>query len=214
MVEVPVSTLPRTYAWYEVWWNILLRPTQKTFLSILTDPGASNERAYVWVAVTSFLGALMQVLAIMGLGGRELSGGFATIMWIIVPIIAPILTVIGLLIQAGITHMVSRWFGGQGMSDNLIYLFGAIYAPVALLSSFLGALTTPLRLEEETAFDTAALCVLPFSFALGIYVVFLYVQAVRAGEQLGLGKAILTVILPPVAIYIVIFGCVFLFTWV
>jgi hypothetical protein len=107
--------------------------------------------------------------------------------------------VLGFVIGVGIVHATARFFGGQGSFDKLAYAFGAIAAPLSLVS----ALMIPFN-----AIPFVAFCTLPVLFGLGLYGLFLHVTAIKAVHRCGWGEAAAALLLPGILLALL---CGFLF---
>ncbi len=217
-MEAYPAGIPRTYKWHEVWQKVYFHPSVQSFIDILQDPTARPGRAFLWVAIMGAIVGLVQSLVTMlvnpvmpqlGDSGPALpvmTLGFTLVCGVIV---APIVAVIGLAIGAGVTRLVAGLFGGTGTFDRLVYAFGAISAPSTIPAALFSIITVVIQGLTMRATNSSAgllgLCVLPFSLALGIYVVVLYVNAIRAVENLTTGKAVLVYFIPTI-VFAIIFG--------
>ena len=105
--------------------------------------------------------------------------------------IAGAFSVIGFAIGAAIVHATARFFGGQGSFDRLAYAFGAIAAPLSLISG----LATLLNI-----IPFAALCTIPVILILGLYGLVLEVAAIKAVHRRGWGEASAALLLPAILI--------------
>jgi hypothetical protein len=93
----------------------------------------------------------------------------------------------------------ARFFGGQGSYDKLAYAFGAITAPLSLIS----ALMVPFN-----AIPFVVFCTVPVLLALTLYALFLQVAAIKAVHGCGWGEAAAALFLPGILITLL---CGFMF---
>ena len=59
-METPGTDVPQSLKWYEVWREVFLRPSERTFHRILADPLAKPGRAFIWVAIVGLLSGIVQ----------------------------------------------------------------------------------------------------------------------------------------------------------
>jgi Yip1 domain len=106
-------------------------------------------------------------------------------------VLSPIAAVIGVIISTAIMHGSAKLFGGTGKWGDLAFCFCAIVAPNTLIASVFGLLFLPV-------YRLGGLLFIPglISFAIGIYVLALQVNAISAVENISSGKAFLAIILP------------------
>lgn len=208
----PVTQEP--LAWYDVWVEVLTRPSRESFRRILADPTAGPARAFAWVAAVGLIVGLVQVGLAGYLGISPLSelanGGLATGA-ICFGIAAPLGPVIGLALSAAILHGIARLLKGRGSFRDMAYCLGAVQAPVSAIA----ALTWLASLAASGGGESLAsgefqpvltLCLAPFSLAILVYAIVLEALAVSAVEKFGAGKAVL-VLLIPVIIGILLGAC-------
>ncbi len=198
--------------WYTVWTEVITHPSRDTFRRILADPTASPNRAYIWVAVLSFIfGSLQavfyQVTGVSPLGNaRPVS---PAVLLLCGAILAPLFAVIGLALGTAILHGIAKLLGGIGTYNPLVYCLGAAQAPMSIASYLLTFITLVLSRGGTTG-SLASLCVVPFSLAVGIYAIVLQVLAVDEVEKIGTGKAVLTVLIPTIILLLIV-GCIVAF---
>lgn len=194
----PAPSLP----WNEVWISALTQPSVATFEGFLRDPNATSRRAYIWTLVNALIGyAISFVLsALLGgvfgtgtLEGPGAAGAMGSLLTALIcgaPIVA-LLSVLMLMISAGITQLIARALGGTGTYSELVYAFAAFAAPLTLITSVLSPI--------------------PFinllNIPLGIYGIVLNVIAVKAVNKFGWGQAIASSVLILIAILVLV-ACV------
>jgi len=190
-----------------VWIKVFTQPGERTFLEITDHPEAKARSAYIWVFLAGTLSALISSLVqfigtLIGLqqvapdfgqiqGMPQVVGTAGLLGAICGAPLAGLFSVIGFAIGAAIIHATARFFGGQGSFDRLAYAFGAIAAPISLISG----LATLLNI-----IPLAALCTLPVILILGLYGLFLEVAAIKAVHRCGWGEATAALLLPAVLI--------------
>jgi hypothetical protein len=201
---------PQTYKWYEVWREVFTHPSEQTFLRILADPTASPNRAFIWVAVLAVFGGLVQGLLLPSLG-TEFSSRISTGVGLICgAIVGPIFAIIGLALGAVILHFLSTLFGGTGTYNRMVYALGAISAPTSLITYAVSALTALVSVVTKGGGSLISLCLGPVSLVVGIYAIFLEVQAIKAVEKLDTGRALLVILVPLILVIILGVACVLL----
>jgi hypothetical protein len=183
--------------------DVLTHPKADTFRSILTESNVKVSRAFIWVAVASFIGYLAYLL-VYGLLLPDLTifGDIrASWYWLCITIAAPLTAIVGMSIIAAIYRWIASLFGGQGAWDKLVYCFSAISAPVSLITMLISALFITLTAGQPQLMTCASLVMLPLS----IYAIVLYVNAIVAVEGITAGKAALVYFIP--VIVIILLSC-------
>jgi hypothetical protein len=160
-----------------------------TFEGIANDPNATTSRAYTWVAVSALIGYVISVVfqIMLGTGSSLLSqpgragaagaagvAGFGLTTLICCAPVVVVLSVLGLMISAGITQLIASALGGTGTYSKLVYAIAAYIAPLTIVSTVLGSIPLINCLD----------------YLIGIYGIVLNVIAVKAVHQFGWGKAI------------------------
>jgi hypothetical protein len=74
--EIANSPQAPSYSWSEVWIKALTRPSVETYQSIVNDPRARPNRAYIWVAVAGLIGYVIAT-ALQIIWGTILALNFA-----------------------------------------------------------------------------------------------------------------------------------------
>lgn len=207
MIEDP--DFPPPQGAFPVWSKVFTRPGERTFLEITTHPDATAKAAYIWVflggALSGLINSMLQfIIGYAGLQqlvqselGRQLpinpgAVGLGGLIGAICAVpSAGAFAVFSFTITTGIVHATARFFGGQGSYDRMAYAFGAIVAPVSILS----ALLIPVN-----AIPFAVFCTGPLLLALSLYVIYLEVAAIKAVHGLGWGESIGALVLPGILI--------------
>jgi hypothetical protein len=202
----------RPRAWHQIWLDIWLHPGLDSFKAALAEPDTGTGRAYRWVAVMGLISGLVSVLIELVLPTPTSSqlpansrGIFLGAVAVGAVLCTPFAAVIGLAISAWIYHGISRLLGGQGTGNRLIYAFGAIYAPLMLISTvFLVPSALVRQLGDGAAIGSLCLSIIPL--AVSIYSIVLYVNAIKAVEGFSTGRAIAVIALLAL-IGLVLSGC-------
>ncbi len=202
----------------ETWIAAVTKPNENTFAQIVAQPGATGGKAFLWVFLASLVTSFASLIAqAIGFGGqmdmfreflppelaRELpvgaapSVGFGTV--ICGAPVGAIFAVLGFAIGVGLIQWVAKLFGGTGSFDKLAYSFSAIIVPVSVVSAVL----TLIGIIPFIGILTGLI-----SFGIGIYTIVLQVLAVKAVNGLDTGKAVGSVLLPGLVIFLFICCCV------
>lgn len=204
---------------FPVWIKVFTKPGEQTFLDITSHPEARAKAAYIWIFLVGTISALVSsliqfVAAMVGLraampeigqieGLPAMVGVGGLLGAVCSAPLAGLFSVIGFAIGAAIVHATAKFFGGTGNYDQLAYAFGAIAAPFSLIS----ALMAPLY-----AIPFVGLCALPILLAVGIYVLYLQVAAIKAVHRLGWGESAGALFLPGILISLLC-GVLFVALW-
>jgi hypothetical protein len=134
-------------AWYEVWRQALIRPSVAGYRQIVSIPGATALRGFLWTAVSMavayaigalLLAVLSLILLRIGVDDtqivllRILDGLFPAVIWTILPV--ELFAMVSLAVSTLIAHYAARAFGGTGTYDQLVYATAAYAAPLSLIS--------------------------------------------------------------------------------
>ncbi len=195
--------------WQEVWSTAVMNPSVESFELILSDPAARPQRAYTWVFLTVTFSAIVNMIFMLSnidslIPASSLMPSGYSFGPVIVPtmicmaVFAGPFAILALIIGAGILQFIARLLGGVGTFREFVYVYGAILAPIALVSTAFNIL--PLSLSGITQL---------LGFALSIYQFVLVGKALKAVNQYSTGAAIKT-LLAPIAIIIVL--SIFLFS--
>lgn len=199
--------IPATQGAFPVWIKVFTKPGDKTFEEILAHPDATAKSAYLWIflvgTISGLVSGLVQFLGTL-IGLRQMtpelgqvpgfSGMFGTAGLIGALCGAPVagvFSLIGFVIGVAIIHGSAKFLGGQGTYDQMAYSFGAILAPLTLISTLL----VPFNL-----IPFVALCTLPLFLLLGLYALFLEVAAIKAVHRFGWGGSAAALFMPTILI--------------
>lgn len=195
----------RSYAWYEVWWEVLSYRPVESFEELLRDPAAKPGRAYLWMGITGLIGSLIGV----AFQSRTISAilnspefqqlqsvtttDFSLFLWgfmfCLVPLGA-VTSVLNLMISGAIQNLLAGMFGGTGNYARTVYLLGAISAPAAIISTILSVIPIVNCL----------------AVGVSIYTIMLNVRALMAAQQINSIKALGVILLP--GLLILFLGCI------
>ena len=204
--------------WHQVWIAALTKPNVQNFKDLAALPNAKPGTAYLWIfisyLVTFFVAGVAQVLiglpnmanqfSEFGVGDFPIEDmGGALIGMLCASPFAAGFSILGFMIVTAIIQWVAKLFGGTGSYDKLAYVFGAIQAPAMLVSSVFVLLGM---------IPFVGMCFGIFSLGISIYMLVLQVLAVQAVNDLDTGKAVGSVFLPGLVIFILICCCVFVVT--
>lgn len=192
--------------WFEIWRDVWFHPGVPTFQSILGEPDHTVRRGLTWVAVISLITALVSGYTTAQTLSSIEHVGSIFLYYICIVILTPIFSIIGMIIGAGIYHWIARLLGGNGDWRSLLFCLSAISTPSAVV----GIVIVLLNLM----FTVVGLSALAFvigilSIAVGIYSLVLYILAIQAAENIGMGRAVITVFIP-VIIALIISVCIVL----
>jgi hypothetical protein len=196
----------RSYAFYDAWMTVLSTFDIESYEDVLNDPEAGAGRAFEWVAYAGIISGLVFPLSLMSnpqftelmsmpefssLFGNTGTTAFAVILALVMAVLTPIFSVIGLAISAGIQNFLAVSFGGNGYYGRTAYAIAAYLAPITILIAVLGII--PLVGQCLTSL-------------IGFYNIVLSVRALRAAHSLSIWQALGVIFAP--TIVLIIFGCV------
>lgn len=133
-------------SWSDIWISALTKPSVETYEGIISDPDASPNRGYKWVFLAGLVASVVTFLisaVITGLAGADaaeayglgaLAGGSLLQLFCIAPF-AAVMSVIGLIISAGVTQFFASALGGTGTYSKLVYALAAYAAPLSLITA-------------------------------------------------------------------------------
>ncbi|HIE24514.1 MAG TPA: YIP1 family protein [Anaerolineales bacterium] len=196
------------------------KPKVETFVQIAAQPSATMGKGFLWAFVSAlilfFLTSIAQLFSANSpmdafrellppeIGHQipasvESSMGFGTL--ICGAPIGAIISVLFFVISVALVQWVAKLFGGTGSFEKLFYTFAVIFLPVAVISGGLTLLS---------AIPVVGLCFGVASLGLSIYSLVLHVLAVQAVNDLDTGKAVGSVLLPGLVVFLFFCCCFFL----
>ncbi|HET7011833.1 MAG TPA: Yip1 family protein [Anaerolineales bacterium] len=171
--------------WYQVWMDAITKPNVEAYEALVSRPGVSMGRAILWVFASSLLGsAIALVMMFVFRGFDPLSsqtapsgdpGSYLVSLACLAPV-AAVVSVLGLMLIAGISHMVARALGGSGTYPQLVYATAAYSSPITLVSSVI------------SSFPVVSCLGLP----IALYAIFLNILAVKAVHRISWGRAVVS----------------------
>lgn len=187
---------------YRVWWQAVSAQSVEGYASIFDDPDAGAGRAFEWMAYTSVMtGLLSPFLILINPQFAELRAlpefqgfvermGLTTLIVVVglgMAVLTPILSVIGLAINAWIYNLLAVLFGGKGTFGRTAYGQAAYLAPTSLV---------------VTLFNLVPVVSLCLAAPIGIYSIILNLRALMAAHDLSLGRALGVILLPGVLSFV------------
>src|SRR3972149_1724301 len=151
--QPPDAMVTSSQSWNEVWLKALTKPSEATYQDFIARPGVSLGRA----CTRSHLGAEQNLNVAPGVG-------LPLLLFVCGVPFSAVFGIIGLLITAGISHLVARALGGTGTFPDLSYALSAYLAPLGIVTSLLGMVPYLSCLNAP----------------LGIYGLFLNARAVKS----------------------------------
>jgi len=204
--DLPAATLPEPF--YKTWIKALTRPNEQNFAELAQSPGASPNKAYLWIFLTNIVNMVV-AFALQGVTmrqwqnilppeasqylGTQGAGGMGFLGVLCGAPVAAAFSVLFFALSVAIIQWIAKMFGGKGDFGKLAYVMGAITAPVSLISAVI------------TLFSAIPIIGILFSLvsaALGIYVLVLNIMAVKGVNQFGWGQAIGAVLLPGLVVFL------------
>jgi hypothetical protein len=196
----------RSYSFYDAWMTVLLNQDIESYAEVLDDPEAGAPRAFEWMAYAGIASGLTFPLAIFlnprfsalmntpefsSLFGSMNLTALMVMMTVGMVLFVPIVSVLGLAINAAIQNLLAIFFGGRGYYGRTVYALAAYMAPVTILGAILGII------------PVVGQCL---ASLLGIYNIILNVRALRASHSISTGSAVAVLFAP--SIIVVVLGCV------
>lgn len=190
---------------FDIWMAALLKPSVRTFDSILKCTVPSAKRAFRWMFMS---GGISSFIAIFALLVPESGGRLACSLPMIVgAAVLGFMLVLGFALYTGVTHVTAMLFGGANRYSELAYVMAAYLAPLILLPVILtvvlgyglvGLLSViPIQSSQGLLAGIAMSCIpyAPFfillvSISPVIYGLVLHVMAVKATYKLEWGNTI------------------------
>jgi hypothetical protein len=179
----PTPSIP--LPWYQVWLKALTSPNVATYQDLVSRPGVTLGKACLWVGVVSVVATAISVVLVLafsslslldpaaqeGIDALSALGGSAVLIACLVPF-AAVAAILGLLISAGISHLLARALGGTGTYEQLAYAIAA-YSARSIVSS---AILHTVRRRGG-------------GILLSFYLLFLNVLAIKAVHNISWGRA-------------------------
>ena len=192
-------------AWYEVWITALTQPNVEAYDELRKNPYALPSCTYIWLIISGLISGLLvwislglnpqydQALALVEADFPGMTQTLGAFMFCLVPL-SGVMVLVNTAIQIGIQHLVARLMGGEGKYSEFLYLVAAYSAPEMIASSLLSLI--PL---------VGSCLVAP----LGMYGIYLNVQAIRSAHNLNSLKAWGVIL--GIFLFALIFICLFVY---
>ncbi len=168
--------------WFQVFIRAVTMPSAANYRELLDDPQASQNRACTWVFLTSMLAAFISMVFSSAPTTMDPLEGYILIL--LKTLLYGLGAVTSLFIAASIWHATALMFSGDGTHGAMVYVAGAIQAPMIFIAFLVSQIPSPGL----------------FLFLLFIYHFFLYINAIKAVYKLGTGKATLIFFMPVLVI--------------
>lgn len=187
---------------YRVWWQAVSAQSVAGYASIFDDPDAGTGRAFEWISYTSVLTGLLSPFVLIASPQfaelralpefQELAGGMnwmtlLVVMGLGMAIITPLISVIGLAINAWMYNLLAILFGGKGTFGRTAYAQAAYLAPTSLAATLFSLI------------PIAGSCL---AAPIGIYSIILNIRALMAAHDLPLGRALGVILLPGILFFV------------
>jgi len=161
----------------ETWIRAITHPSQATFRDLLQQaPDPTFSKGANWIALAGLIAGIVQ--------GLQYGGDVSSL------VCAPVSAVIAAIvfgISSMIILVIAQALGGDGDLDSQSYLLAAVQAPMTIISAVLGTVSL-------------------FSLLAGLYTLALTVIVLQAVHDYGMGKAILSLVLPGMIIFVLALG--------
>lgn len=187
---------------YRVWWQAVSAQSVAGYAAIFDDPDAGAGRAFEWIAYTGVLTGLLAPLTLVfnpqfaelrtlpefqALTGRMSWTMLLVVMGLGMAVVAPLMGVIGLAINAWIYNLLAVLFGGKGTFGRTAYGQAAYLAPTSL---------------AVTLFNLIPVAGSCLAAPIGIYSIILNIRAIMAAHDLPVGRALGVILLPGVVFFV------------
>jgi hypothetical protein len=202
MTEETNQPMPISLSWEQVWLQAVLHPSPATFENLLKDPAATPGRAYKWMFFATmviiviagplliFLDLDPQLTSLIKQNNTPIS--ILIIVWVVLIPVGGLLSILGLMVEAGLFQWIAGRLGGTGSYARLVYTLAAFEAPLGIVTAVLGIIPYIGGIAQLLVF----------------YRLLLDVIAIKAVNQFGWGKAVWCVVLPGLILLVlaILFG--------
>jgi hypothetical protein len=194
--------------WSQAWTMAVFHPSVKTFEDISLNSGATRIRAFRWIWMSSLLtilvaAAIRNTQVLPGIGIPERIGVLFVYTVLYGSMIAvAVATALGLgaMVWTGILHTIAKKFRGKGTYVGLLNAVTAFLAPLMSVSLLIGLVSS--------------LFAIPYLVWLGIpiqiYMLVLYIIAMKSVYRFGWGQAIASYSLGFLVLLVLLAGVVLL----
>jgi hypothetical protein len=161
-------------------------------------------RGLIWIAVVAVIVALVSNISLVPnirTFVPQMNG--ITIFTVICDVIvAPIVSILGVMFLGGVFHLIAKIFHGNGKWSDLVFCLTAISAPASLL--FLpGYLINIAFAGIQILSLIVSIVVIILYLIWGIYSIVLYINAIKAVENISTGNAVATYFIPVIVLTII-----------
>ncbi len=193
--------------WLEVWKH----PSDASFKSILNERDHEAMRGFIWIGVASLITGIIGQIATFQTTRTLLQypSGSDILFYVCGVVVTPIIAIIGMMILAGIFHLIAKIFHGNGKWGDLVFCFSAITAPASIVVA-IASLINFAFVNIQILSLIVSICIIIFYLILGIYSIVLYINAIKAVENIGTGQAVATYFIPTLVLLLIV-ACIFSF---
>ena len=205
MEILPLEPVATNRKWYELWLEVWKHPSDASFKSILNERDHEAMRGFIWIGVASLITGLIGQIATFQTTRTLLQypSGSDILFYVCGVVVTPIIAIIGMMISAGIFHLVAKIFHGNGKWGDLVFCFSAISAPASIIVAF-ASLINFAFVNIQILTLIVSICIIIFYLILGIYSIVLYINAIKAVENIGTGQAVATYFIPTIVLLLIV----------
>ena len=158
-------------------------------------------RGFIWIGVTSLIAGIIGQIVTFQTTRTLLQylSGSDIFLYACGVVVTPIIAIIGIMISAGIFHLIAKIFHGNGKWADLVFCFSAITAPASIIVAFASLINFAFANIQILSL-IVSICIIIFYLILGIYSIVLYINAIKAVENLSTGQAIATYLIPTIVV--------------
>ena len=206
---LPAEPVATNRKWYELWLEVWKHPSDTSFKSILNERDHEAMRGFIWIGVSSLIAGIVAQIATFQTTRALLQypSGRDIFLYVCGVIIFPIAAIIGMMISAGIFHLIAKIFHGNGKWSDLVYCFSAITAPSSIIVA-IGTVINFAFVSIQILSLIVSICIIIIYLILAIYSIVLYINAIKSVENIGTGPAVATYFIPTI-ILLLIGACIF-----
>jgi hypothetical protein len=191
--------------WNKIWLDVWTNPGTEAFWSIMKEPDHGPVRGFIWIGVTSLIVGLISGIGSFSFLRNSLPEVLNNIILSLgcYVILTPISAIIGMIISTGIFHLIAKLFGGSGKWSDLVFCLAAVMAPATLIGGVISVIWMIFSQVQVLQFLIAIIFGI-VGIVLAIYYFVLYIQAIKAVENIGTGGVIVTIFGPAIVVTICI----------
>jgi len=170
------------------------------WIGALTNPRETfrNEKINASIgkgAVNFFIAGLISAIFGFLISMTSASAGLATAVGVMNLVTAPIGNVISGIITIGIIFLFAKVLGGKGSFGSLFYLISLAIVPITVIVALLSGLLLLLPI--------LAIPIILCFLIIFLYAIYIEVIAISISQEIGMGKALLVLILPGIIAFII-----------